>query len=87
MQPLEIEGRRYFRAIEVADEIKISRQTLWRWRADNKIPLGHRFRGRQIVFTAEEFETIREFANRIEPVSSTDIKQLGLFNGSRRDTK
>ncbi len=87
MLPLEIDGTKYYRANEIADEVGVSRQTLWRWRLENKIPMGHRFRGRQIVFTLEEYEAIREFANRIEPISTSITGQLGLFNGQKRNTK
>jgi predicted DNA-binding transcriptional regulator AlpA len=67
--PVQIAGVEYFSADEVADAVGVSRQTLWRWRTDGRIPAGNRYRDRQIVFTAGEFEVIRQFACRVEPVS------------------
>jgi hypothetical protein len=52
--PLEIEGVTYFSAADIYREIAVARQTLWRWRKARKIPQGHRYRDRQIVFTREE---------------------------------
>ena len=82
LQALVIEGVEYHSAVAVADSLKISRQTLWRWRKAEKIPAGHRFRDGQLFFTAREVEEIRQFANRIEPISSVHRNQLNLFNGS-----
>ncbi len=87
MHSIDVAGEKYFPANEVAKDLGISRQTLWRWRLEKKIPMGHRFRGRQVVFTSQECDAIREFANRIEPISTTLTNQLGLFNGPSRVTK
>lgn len=65
---LEIDGRTYFPAAEVARTVGVSRQTLWRWRQARKVPAGRRFRDRRIVFTPAERDQIREFAARLEPV-------------------
>jgi hypothetical protein len=81
--PFDIDGVTYFLAADVTAKIGVSRQTLWRWRQAGKIPAGHRFRDRQIVFTAEEFRAICEFANRLEPVDANEIDQLKLFQGKR----
>lgn len=81
---VEIEGEVYIGASEVAERLDISRQTLWRWRQEGKIPQGHRYRGRQVLFSETEFDTIRSFANRLEPIQSDfDGNQLGLFGGGR----
>ena len=77
--PREIDGVVYVAAAEVAREVGVSRQTFWRWRRDGKIPAGHRFRDRQIVFTEREVEEIREHANKVEPISGNNEKQLNLF--------
>ena len=50
-----------------------------------KFLLGHRYRGRQILFTSAEAEEIRQFANRIEPIDQSDANQLKLFNPKRSD--
>ena len=79
---VEIEGAVYFCVSDVVDRLAVSRQTLWRWRQEGKIPKGHRFRGKQVVFSAEEMKMIEAFANRLEPIgaSSIDQSQLRLFD-------
>jgi HTH domain len=79
-----INGKQYFSASDLAGELGISRQTLWRWRQGGKIPKGYRFRDNSILFTAEEVILIREFATKIEPASVADARQGKLFNGSAR---
>lgn len=86
--PVKIQGEQYYTNAEVADELKVSRQTLWRWRDKGSIPVGWKYRTRQVLFTAEEVEAIRQFANRLEPIElgSGAVRQLGLFGGrSRRE--
>jgi hypothetical protein len=83
LNPVEIDGIVYFPATEVAAILRISRQTLWRWRRAGKIPLGHRFRDGQTFFTQNEVEDIRGFALRIEPISGIDRDQLELFKPPR----
>jgi len=65
--PIQLDGERYLLAKEVVDEVGISRQTLWRWRQCNLVPLGRRFRDSQLLFTCEEAEVIRNYANRLRP--------------------
>ena len=57
---------------EVAQDVGVVRQTLWRWRQDKKIPPGHRYRDRQILYSQEELNEIREFAHKLEPLSADD---------------
>lgn len=80
--PIEIEGVTYFSAADIHREIEVVRQTLWRWRKARKIPQGRRYRDRQIVFTREEVEAIREYANRLGPVDTTDANQSKVSNSS-----
>lgn len=75
----EIAGALYVAAAEVAREIGVSRQTLWRWRREGKIPNGHRFRDRQVVFTEQEVMEIRDYANKVEPIADVLERQLPLF--------
>ena len=79
--PVDIQGERYYTNSEVSDQLKVSRQTLWRWREKGSIPAGMRYRTRQVLFTAEEVEMIRQFANRLEPIElgTGTVRQLGLF--------
>ena len=85
MAKLEIDGITYFSVSELLVELGVSRQTLWRWRQQRKIPSGHRYRDKSILFTTDEVELIRQYANRIEPTEKshgqTEFRQLGLFNG------
>ena len=48
---MRINGAEYLSASDLAQELGISRQTLWRWRQDGKIPKGYRFRDNSILFT------------------------------------
>ncbi len=81
---LRIDGSDYFSVTETIKRTGISRQTLWRWRQEGKVPAGHLFRDKQVVFTAEELEQIRQYANRVEPISTEPRSQLNLFKGARR---
>jgi predicted DNA-binding transcriptional regulator AlpA len=78
---IEIQGIRYYSASDIMKEVGVSRQTLWRWRQDGKIPIGHRFRDGRILFTASEVDAIRQYANRIDPIEQENVGQLALFSG------
>jgi Helix-turn-helix domain len=80
---VRIDGIAYFAATDLAAVLKISRQTLWRWRRAGKIPLGHRFRDGQTFFTQSEVEEIKSFAHQIKPIDPTDRDQLELFRPRR----
>jgi predicted DNA-binding transcriptional regulator AlpA len=77
--PTQIDGVPYFSAAELVDELGISRQTLWRWRQEGHVPMGYRFRDRQILFTADEAEVIRRYAFRLQPADTSAPRQLSLF--------
>lgn len=74
-----VEGVEYISASEVAKELMISRQTLWRWRQSEKIPCGRLYRDHQLIFTLSEMESIREYANRLAPSLTKDVTQKTLF--------
>lgn len=80
MKVAKIEGTEYVTVPEVLKELRIARQTLWRWRQQGKIPAGHRYRGRNLLYTLAEVEEIRQFANRVEDIEQTNKNQLRLFN-------
>ena len=69
---VEINGINYLRSSELLKSVGVSRQTLWRWRQEGKVPAGHRYRGRHVVFSPDEVKAIREYANRIERIDSSD---------------
>lgn len=84
--PLEIAGSEYLTTAEVCRMVSISRQTLWRWRQDARIPAGRRFRGQRLVFSPDEAEQIRRYASLLEPADAPLRSQLNLFNGDARQT-
>ena len=78
--PIQVEGVTYITAQEAADAVDVSRQTIWRWRKDRKIPGGYRFRNRQLLFSHEEFAAIRRYANRLQPSDAADAGQISIFD-------
>lgn len=82
--PLEIAGFKYLTASELCQLVSISRQTLWRWRQDARIPPGRRFRGQRLVFSLDEVEQIRTYASLLEPADQPLKTQLTPFNSDTR---
>lgn len=80
MKATEINGIEYFTVSQILKELGIARQTLWRWRQQEKIPAGHRYRDRNLLYTSDEVEEIRQFANRVEDLGLANKNQLRLFN-------
>jgi predicted DNA-binding transcriptional regulator AlpA len=68
-KPLTIEGVEFFTTTEATQMVGVSRQTLWRWRAEGDVPLGRRYRRKSVVFTRTEVNEIVAFSNRIEPIA------------------
>ena len=83
VMPVIIGNIRYFYAVEIYTELRVSRTTFWRWRADGRIPKGKRHRGGKVLFDEGELKAIREYANRLEPVEPVNRNQMKLFNGVR----
>lgn len=67
---VEIAGTTYLPVTEVAKHVGVSRTTLWRWRHNGKIPLGRRYRNGLILFSPAEVELVRNYADRLEPISA-----------------
>lgn len=86
--PIEIESVEYFTAADIQREVGVVRQTLWRWRRARVIPQGLRYRNKAIVFTRDEVDAIREYANRLEPADSPSARRESGAAGSvsRGDT-
>lgn len=80
----QISGISYLRTTKLLDTVDVTRQTIWRWRQDGKIPTGHLFRGRQVVFSPDEVAAIEAYGDRIDPIDSAEAAQLSLFNGNGR---
>ena len=66
---ISVSGTAYYAGADVARAVGVSRQTLWRWRREGKVPTGRRFRDRQILFTAPEVKAIKAYASRLEPAA------------------
>jgi excisionase family DNA binding protein len=79
--PVQLGTQVYLTNTEVAKSLGISRQSLWRWRTEGRIPAGRQYRGRQVLFTREEVDQIAGYAHRVEPLGPERGPQLGLFNG------
>ena len=88
LDPLSIEGVLYFTAAQVAREAGVTRQTLWRWRQEGKVPTGRRYRDKQILFTPAELALVRDYAHRIEPLEApstlVSADQLRLFTAPKK---
>lgn len=80
--PVEISGKRFFTVTDLTEIVGVTRQTIWRWRRDGRVPTGRRYRGQNIVFTREEVEEIYAHAHRLEPSDVGDDvrEQLKLFD-------
>ncbi len=66
----KIDGVSYINTRQLEDDLGLSRQTLWRWRKAGKIPDGQRLQNNVIVYSPEEVETIKMYANHLEPASN-----------------
>ena len=76
---IEIDGMSYYSTAEVMGAAGISRQTLWRWRQEGRVPDGHRFRNGRVLFSQTEYDEILAYANHLQPGAlTTDPSQLGL---------
>lgn len=84
--PLEIDGIAYFNAADIQRVLGVARQTLWRWRKSGRIPQGRRYRDRQVVFTEQEVQAIREYSNRLEPADAAPSarRMVSSSAGGRR---
>jgi DNA-binding transcriptional MerR regulator len=64
--PREIDGQRYYSALEVCREVAISRPTLFRWLKRGLLTKLHRDRRGWRMFTEEDLGRIRLEASRID---------------------
>lgn len=88
MATLTINGVEYYSATQLLGEIRVLRQTFWRWRRRGQIPAGHRFRDGRLLFTVPEAEVIRSFATSVGVAEKPVFYQGRLFgNGDSRRPK
>jgi predicted DNA-binding transcriptional regulator AlpA len=80
--PIDIQGQDYHTVAEVLEAASISRQTLWRWRQERRVPQGHRFRDGQVLFSGAELSAVLKYATHLVPIGG-DARQLALFQGER----
>jgi hypothetical protein len=85
--PIVIGRIQYFTPKDVQVDLHVSRQSLWRWRRAKKVPQGRKYRDRQVVFTLSEFETIRQYANRLVPAEPTTRRQAQGWKLPTRSNK
>lgn len=76
--PLTIGGETYWSLIEVAADAGVARQTLWRWHTAGVIPRGARYRGRRLLFTADDKRQIAAYAHRLEPLDVPSSRKDAL---------
>jgi len=79
--PFEQNGIRYYSKSETASAIGVSRQTLYRWIQDRKIPSPRfeRKRDGRLFYSESEFKLIEVFTNGIEQLHETRECQLLAF--------
>ena len=70
-----INGQTFLSAVELLEELDISRQTLWRWRTEGRVPSGRRYRTGQVLFTPEEAERVKDHAHRVEPILTENCRR------------
>jgi cysteine desulfurase len=63
--PTKIEDSEYFSLQEIAEMVSVSRQTLWRWRQEGKMPQGRSFRGRSLLFSEAELALVKQRAHEL----------------------
>ena len=86
--PFEQNGIRYYSKSETANAIGVSRQTLYRWIQDHKVPSPRfeRKRDGRLFYSESEFQLIEAFTNGIEQLHEIQGHQLlALPNNSTRD--
>lgn len=68
-----VAGRPFFSAADVARNLGISRQTLWRWRSAGLVPQGHRHRTGAILFDQAELDAICAYATQLTPLEASRV--------------
>ena len=71
--PVSIQGDRYLTLSEVANTVGVTRQTLWRWRREARVPQGSRFRDGKTLFSEQEVAVVRRFAEQLDPIEPSRV--------------
>lgn len=77
--PVEIGGVMYYSTADIIAVIDVSRQTLWRWRLDGKVPEGCRYRDGSVLFTDTEYQAMCAYAHRLAPADLGAPRQSEPF--------
>ena len=87
--PVLVSGTPFYTATETTEIVGVSRQSLWRWRRDSLVPCGRRYRGRELLYTRGEVETIYAHAHRLERADAAEklALQLDLFTSPTSSLK
>lgn len=80
--PTRIEESDYYSLQEIAELLSVSRQTLWRWRQEGKMPQGRSHRGRTLLFSEAELDFVKQRAQELSIPKSKDSKGVFLDNAA-----
>ena len=83
--PLDIDGRMYYRTLEVCAKAGISRATLFRWLKSGIVEKRFKDRRGWGMFTEEDLDRIRTEAKRIEVHYATGEKDDEVRANLRKD--
>jgi hypothetical protein len=67
-----VNGNEFFTLTQVAKAAGVTRQTLWRWRVELRVPQGRRYRDRIVLYTAAEQADVCRFASRMNSLDDGD---------------
>lgn len=82
--PVEINGKTYYRTIEVCRRTQLSRATVFRWLRQGIIEASYRDRRGWKLFSTDDLSRVQAEANRIVPVEKsrpTDRPRKDAGNG------
>ncbi len=66
--PVSVGEFEYLTLAEVALAVGVTRQTLWRWRRNGKVPAGMRLRDGRILYGSRDVAAVRTFAEELTPL-------------------
>ncbi len=75
---LSINGKNYILAVDLVEELAITKQTLWNWSKKGIVPTG-RIHRKSKIYTMKEAKKITEYANRIVPARTAAKAKRNLL--------